>query len=169
MKMNKKQAKNQIKKIIDEQYADLRHWENVNPTFPQEKNKRVEEINKHIQALNIAIESLEDEVEELEKMESKALEDYSEEAIKKAVNKFSKTIKQINNRIQGKDNEWVDVRDRLPRKEDWYLTTHEHGEVKLHYFTFSGKKFVFNHSLEPERRTPVIAWKPLPQPYERKE
>lgn len=59
--MNKEQAKNQIKKIIDEQYTDLRHWGNVNPTFPQEKNKRVEEINKHIQALDIAIDSLEND------------------------------------------------------------------------------------------------------------
>ena len=71
--------------------------------------------------------------------------------------------------IDSLDNEWVDVRDRLPNKEDWYLTTHEHGEVILHYFTFTGKQFVYNHPLEAERRTPVIAWKPLPQPYKRKE
>lgn len=116
---------------------------------------------RYYQALDIAIESLQDEVEELEKMESKALEDYSEETIKKAVSKFSKTIKQLNNRIQGKDNEWVDVRDRLPSEDEEVLTTDKLYNISI--ARYCNKKFFDNRGKENHY---VIAWKKV-EPCER--
>jgi len=160
--MNKEQAINQIKKIIDEQYTDLRHWGNVNPTFPQEKNKRVEEINKHIQALDIAIESLQQDQQTKEKMWAKQLNECKE-------------CKELN-------NEWVDVKDRLPSEEErkknygMFLTTTDSQYLNIFELCYG-----YSHDLEKEcfydyedtygdiEVDDVIAWKPLPQPYEIKE
>lgn len=135
---------------------------------------------EYSQALDIAIESLQDEVEELEKMESKALEDYSEETIKKAVSKFSKTIKQLNNRIQGKDNEWVDVRKQLPKFDEEVLVEMKDGShcvATYHTETFNNKTILYwtyndftKYYCDDEKKekNEVVAWKKV-EPYERKE
>lgn len=102
-----------------------------------------------LQALDITMESL-DENERLKKERDYILEKAKAEL---------------------KDNEWVDVRDRLPSESGTYLVS-LNGVWKKDYckFWFFGKGE--NGEMgwdEFEGYENIIAWRPLPQPYERKE
>ena len=52
-------------------------------------------------------------------------------------------------------SEWIPVSERLPEKDDLYLICFDDGEYELVYFC----KGAFSYS-------GVIAWMPLPEPYE---
>lgn len=101
-----------------------------------------------LQALDIAIESL-DENERLKKERDYILEKAKEEL---------------------KDNEWVDVRDRLPSESGYYVVTREYnnwGVIKneVRQFYFNGEKWLTDFEgfdITPE----VVAWKKV-EPYER--
>lgn len=94
------------------------------------------------QALDIAIDSLEQDQETKEKMWAKQLNECEE-------------CKILN-------NEWVDVRDRLPSESGMYLVTNFDN---VSYTTWTTTCH-YKNGFELDG---VIAWKPLPQPYERKE
>lgn len=80
--------------------------------------------------------------------------------------------------IESLDNEWVDVRDRLPSEKGVYLVTIDFSPPSIQVYEVS---YGYSRELEKEcfydyddgwgerEVTDVIAWKPLPQPYERKE
>ena len=53
---------------------------------------------------------------------------------------------------------WIPVSERLPEKDDLYLINFDDGEYELDYFS----KDAFSYS-------GVIAWMPLPKPYEPQE
>ena len=141
--MNKERAREVIeytKEIVHAYFDDV-----ANDNF-----RREDEIN---QALDIAIESL-DENERLKKERDYILE--------KA-------------KAEQKGNEWVDVRDRLPSDEEEYLVC---DNDKLMYvssyeeFKDGTRKWTDDDGKELTdgiRPIKIIAWKPLPQPYERKE
>ena len=73
------------------------------------------------------------------------------------------------------DNEWVDVRDRLPNKTMSVLVTTEYVFQALYqskedaHTLDSGYFYITDEYGNYEKVEDVIAWKPLPQPYERKE
>ena len=114
-----------------------------------------------IQALDIAIECIE-----------------HEEKCNKAINDSTKAIAEME-RLCAKcqvDNEWVDVRDRLPSDKEQVLCYGEkcdgYGGVSKEYkiCTYDKKADeLFGRKFHTEKYFFVIAWKPLPQPYERKE
>lgn len=83
-------------------------------------------------------------------------------------------IEALDIAIESLDNEWVDVRDRLP-SEDYQdvLVTLQSGNIDIgHIFTAvdtqedKSERLFFHESQTNEN---VIAWKPLPKPYERNE
>ena len=115
---------------------------------------------------------------------------------------ITQVIDEVFSTIESLDNEWVDVRDRLPEQpydevmcrpalrtkpmlvsvngDDWlkdklYGTKNAtYNQVILAYYSFrdncwkdSQNKTIVRDSGIHSRE--VIAWKPLPQPYERKE
>ena len=105
------------------------------------------------QALGIAIESL-DENERLKKERDYILEKAKAEL---------------------KDNEWVDVRDRLPSEDETVLVNTYDGDIRVarrRYNTPLGniakEEWVWITSSGYYRPDSIIAWKPLPKPYERK-
>ena len=56
-------------------------------------------------------------------------------------------------------SEWVLLSEKLPEKGGWYLVTTEERKVDLaHWF--------FNEGWKRGHNSKVIAWKPLPNPYE---
>ena len=70
--------------------------------------------------------------------------------------------------IDSLDNEWIDVRDRLPSESGMYLVTVDEGYRKHTTEWFYGTSGEEGWD-EFEGHEDIIAWKPLPQPYERKE
>jgi len=62
-----------------------------------------------------------------------------------------------------KANEWVDVKDRLPSESGMYLVTNFDN---VSYTTWTTTCHYKNKGFELDG---VIAWKPLPKPYKRKE
>lgn len=76
--------------------------------------------------------------------------------------------------IEGEDNSWIDVKDRLPKNENHYFNLSEDclicdasGEMFVAYYNFrkqcwqnSFKRFTWSDN--------IIAWKPLPEPYRKK-
>ena len=81
-------------------------------------------------------------------------------------------VKALDIAIDSLDNEWVDVRDRLPEEIGEYLVTRDKGgwgvmgnEVDLLWF--NGEKW-FKNVNETDLTYQVIAWKKV-EPYERKE
>lgn len=69
--------------------------------------------------------------------------------------------------IDSLDNEWVDVRDRLPSESGYYLVSIKGSrETTTWFYGISSDEKGWD---EFEGHKDIIAWKPLPQPYERKE
>lgn len=56
-------------------------------------------------------------------------------------------------------SEWIPINERLPRENGYYLTSTEFNEVYCDYW--EDKRF--------NRTEKVIAWMPLPAPFEQKE
>ena len=79
--------------------------------------------------------------------------------------------------IESLDNEWTDVRDRLPSENCNVLVTvfnKRFNSYKVEYMWFDKDEKIFDYELEYEDfslydEEDVIAWRPLPKPYERKE
>lgn len=117
-------------------------------------------------------------------------------------NRFDELHQALDIAIESLDNEWVDVRDRLPKQpydkifdrpalrtkpmlvsvngDDWmkdklYGTKNAtYNQVILAYYSFRDNCWKDDDNEEIKRdggihSYEVIAWKPLPQPYERKE
>ena len=69
--------------------------------------------------------------------------------------------------IDSLDNEWVDVRDRLPSESGYYLVSIKGArETTTWFYGISSDEKGWD---EFEGHEDIIAWKPLPKPYERKE
>ncbi len=58
--------------------------------------------------------------------------------------------------VQNPKTEWVPVSEGAPKKADYYITTTIYKEVYRDYW--NGERF--------ERTETVIAWRPLPEPYQ---
>ena len=56
---------------------------------------------------------------------------------------------------------WVPVSETLPEKEDYYLTSTKSGNVYVDFF--------FKHEGKFCRERAVVAWMPLPEPWEGEE
>ena len=152
-RMNKERAREELtlmrynlKMGLEETQAT--HWTDDKTTY----DKRVELLTDSIQALDIAIESLEQDQQTKEKMWAKQLNECEE-------------CEVIN-------NEWVDVRDRLPSEEEIkknngkFLAT-AIGLIDVPFVIV--KQYRITEGRFRDRDCKIIAWKPLPQPYERKE
>ena len=69
------------------------------------------------------------------------------------------------------DSEWVDVRDRLPSEKECkenceqFLITDSSNSVDRAYYDIEDNSWHTEYSYNED----VIAWKPLPKPYEREE
>ena len=146
--MNKERAIEQIKKLIE----FTKKAREVIGT-PQKDIEIVIGENQFylsdelLQALDIAIESLE-----------------HEEKCNQAINDSAKAIAEMQELCKECkiNNEWVDVRDRLPSESGMYIVTNFDN---VSYTTWTTTCH-YKNSFELDG---VIAWKPLPQPYERKE
>ena len=143
-RMNKERAREIINTEVIE---TLKSHQQMSACFDYDDDGNAKPNNNYayydelLQALDIAIESL-DENERLKKERDYILEKAKAEL---------------------KDNEWVDVKDRLPSESGWYLVTeYAPSEFITNIREFNLKHFVTDYAQ-------VIAWKPLPQPYERKE
>ncbi len=99
----------------------------------------------------------------------------------------SEQVQALDIAIESLDNEWIDVKDRLPKPSCYggvsgsplrsdkvlvslkcktYLETNY--EVHLGYYSYREDKWL-EEEKNKEFGFEVIAWKPLPEPYERKE
>ena len=63
--------------------------------------------------------------------------------------------------------DWINVKDRLPPKEDYYLSW-AGGEVRYFYYKNDGGVHYWNHQ-HPEKHwlrkdEPITHWMPLPEP-----
>ena len=112
------------------------------------------------QSIIIAIESLEQDKETKEKMWAKQLNECEE-------------CEVIN-------NDWVDVRDRLPSEDGDYLVQLQidaRGKeiyfLQVSFYTYDNgtTEWLYNGFYNAFKNVDpfVIAWRPLPKPYERKE
>lgn len=138
--MNNDRARDLLK-TLKEYYTKI--MPNVIPLQREDEKGK----NELIQALDIAIESLEQDKETKEKMWAKQLNECEE-------------CEVIN-------NEWVDVRDRLPSESGYYLVSIKGArETTTWFYGISSNEKGWD---EFEGHEDIIAWRPLPQPYERKE
>lgn len=157
--MNKERARELIKQVKNKIIKESTYEEIQEP-----ESKNISILQEQIQALDIAIESL-DENERLKKERDYILEKAKAEL---------------------KDNDWVDVRDRLPSDDE---IAENYGEFEITYFDTILKHQVtiaefcksnkyaivekdergYWYDWEDDEIINVIAWRPLPKPYERKE
>lgn len=88
---------------------------------------------------------------------------------------ITQVLNEVFSNIESLDNEWVDVRDRLPSKKEFeedsigrFLVTDnfDGGDVDIAYFDFKEKSWHTECAYYDDGE--VTAWKPLPKPYERK-
>lgn len=81
----------------------------------------------------------------------------------------NKIIKMQHDRIQElKDNEWVDVRDRLPSEDKLVVCVDKDNNYYLAYFDYDKDCFVHYDETTIKGSENIIAWKII-EPYERKE
>ena len=162
----------------------LQEWKNGSVKFIQQgglMEKAMEkDFSEYQQALDIAIESLENKpkkasitLEELKNKYDKKLEKALAEC---ETGKQANAICEVTNILIDYilDNEWVDVRDRLPSEDNTrptkssidVLVCFNDGLITKGYYSYVTDMWItFSSKFKEE----PIAWKPLPQPYERKE
>ncbi len=146
--MNKERAK----EIINTEVIDtLKSHQQMSACFDYDDDGNAKPNNNYayydelLQALDIAIESLEQDQETKEKMWAKQLNECEE-------------CEVIN-------NEWVDVRDRLPSESGWYIVTVDEYADGKHIFVDTCT--FYNGTFGSYPTDNIIAWRPLLQPYER--
>ena len=140
--MNKERAR-EILKDFSQQLNDRKV---ILPT-----NSEIYKDNEDLlQALDIAIDSIEHE----EKC-NKAINDSA-----KAIAKMQRLCKKCHT-----NNEWVDVRDRLPSDDKFYLVT---ANNELYIASYDNKTNNWWSETYDFSSLDVIAWKKI-EPYERKE
>lgn len=89
---------------------------------------------------------------------------YNEKEVKEIVDKRDKILSILDDL----DNNWVDVRDGLPTRTDYYEVTIKTTRPNLTYV--EKRKFNIKYGWKEEKITEtVIAWREEPKPYERKE
>ena len=78
----------------------------------------------------------------------------------------SEQVQALDIAIESLDNEWVDVRDRLPSESGMYLVTVDEGYRKhtTEWFYGTSGEEGWDEDYGYEN---IIAWKPLPEPYVR--
>jgi hypothetical protein len=62
---------------------------------------------------------------------------------------------------------WIPVTERLPEENGTYLACYEDATVLLDWF--NGKWFFYRTNPAVEETGTIIAWRPLPEPYEAEE
>ena len=70
--------------------------------------------------------------------------------------------------IEQKSGKWIPVSERLPERDDLYLINFDDGEYELAYFSKDAFELAY-FSKDAFSYSGVIAWMPLPEPYEPQE
>ena len=81
------------------------------------------------------------------------------------INAYKNVIEIVNQLAEEYNNGWIPCSERLPEKDMWCLATFESGNVdKIQYLVTNN--WGWNGEVENNR---VVAWKPLPEPYQKGE
>jgi hypothetical protein len=178
-RMNKEQAIEQIRNIKE-------YIINPHQAEPQSMVFKQTQRENRLQALDIAIESLDNE-QNIEQIKEKLLEKFKEHCYPvtqkdnsiecgMTLTGITQVLNEVFSNIESLDNEWVDVRDRLPSESGWYWVTQKFDfkgefeyqnetdyEVDKEWFDSTKNEFDFTHKY-------IIAWRTYePEPYKRKE
>ena len=104
-------------------------------------------------------------IEKLE-MEMKASSGYSAER----VSAFSRAIEIVKQEAEQYNNGWIPVSEKLPEDFETYLVTNVDSYGQRHtYKGWDGVEHnIWHMEGNSERKMNVVAWQPLPQPYQQK-
>ena len=148
--MSKRMNKERAREILGERKTkletEIKEMKRMNKYKLLRNKYNTKPKEKEAKALDIAIESI-DENERLKKERDYILEKAKAEL---------------------KDNEWVDVGDRLPSESGYYLVSIKGVRETTTWFYGITSEYGTGWD-EFEGHEDIIAWKPLPKPYERKE
>ena len=164
--MSERMSNERVKEIIkDLNKHEVIMFENTN----NEAESEYTNVELH-QALDIAIESLDNTMTNREYMHLVGVQGVFD--TKFDLDKpLEKDFIEFLYMLEKHKDEWVDVKDRLPSESGTYLVS-LNGVWKKDYCKFwffgKGKNGEMGWD-EFEGYENIIAWKPLPQPYERKE
>ena len=102
-------------------------------------------------------------IEELE-MEMKASSGYSAER----VSAFSRAIEIVKQEAEKYNNGWILVSEKLPEDYETYLVTNVDSFGQRHTYKgwYGVEHKIWHMEGNSERKMNVVAWQPLPQPYQ---
>lgn len=100
-----------------------------------------------------------DLIEQLEDLKYHC-QDFAEDEMEKDIQPFTDDVKALDQAIN--ELRWIPVEEKLPSENGHYLITLKSGRVDISVFSVRQEKWAFF------KNSYIIAWKPLPKPYEKK-
>ena len=112
--------------------------------------------------MNKAFEKI---IEKLQ-IEMKASSGYSAER----VSAFSRAIEIVKQEAEKYNNGWIPVSEKLPEDFETYLVTNVDSFGQRHTYKgwYGVEHKIWHMEGNSERKLNVVAWQPLPQPYQQK-
>ena len=119
---------------------------------------------------NEAIEIVKHEAEQYEECYKHCGECEAYDKEKHHCPKFCKVIKETVKEIEENHNGWIPCSERMPEDGETYLVTNAESFGQCHTYKgwYDGKHKIWHMEENFERKMNVVAWQPLPQPYQPK-